>query len=447
MPEFVEDYFMAAAQRASLRVERKANPRLLRVEHVPQALRAAGLHALRSHGAPSRSYNKLTFHKTERSREGNYDAELISPGHPLYAVTDEVAQRTLRPAAGGTARYLDATTSDPYRLHFFEFELEGDSLGDPSQPPRSVAAHAELVAVREEPDGTLTLSQPDILHDLTPAPSLSPPAGPWTAPVTSNELRRITDWVRARVQFPRRQNLHGHRQKEVAVRRDFLTRSFRASLRVAEDRVQEMNARVFKDGQSDSRFARDEAERRLDELKAQQAHRERALDFLGTVRNGRIQHLGSAVVATAPVAEASWMRRDDVVEAFAMEYATRAEQARGFVVEDVSRKRDGSGFDLRSVGPRGADGAQEVRRIEVKGRAESSGPVQLTPNEWRQAQRLRQTYWLYVVWGCKTDAPRLRMIQDPAVTLADDAREIRVVKGIWIDDDKIKAANGQEWSG
>jgi hypothetical protein len=53
--------------------------------------------------------------------------------------------------------------------------------------------------------------------------------------------------------------------------------------------------------------------------------------------------------------------------------------------------------------------------------------VSLTVNEWRKAQQLGDSYWLYVVWGCKTDNPQLLMIPNPEKALAGDAKEIKQV--------------------
>lgn len=52
MPEYVEDYFLAAAQRTGMRVEKRANPALLRIEHVPQKFVARNLVAVRQRGEP-----------------------------------------------------------------------------------------------------------------------------------------------------------------------------------------------------------------------------------------------------------------------------------------------------------------------------------------------------------------------------------------------------------
>ena len=68
-----------------------------------------------------------------------------------------------------------------------------------------------------------------------------------------------------------------------------------------------------------------------------------------------------------------------------------------------------------------------MRRIEVKGRAQANEEVSLTSNEWRKAQQLGESYWLYVVWGCKTSEPKLLKIQNPAKVLVGDAKEIRQV--------------------
>jgi len=99
--------------------------------------------------------------------------------------------------------------------------------------------------------------------------------------------------------------------------------------------------------------------------------------------------------------------RDDKVEAIAMKVARDHEIACSATVEDVSDPQRKMGFDLRSVRPDGS-----VRFIEVKGRARV-GDLELTPNEWAQANNHRDKYWLYVVFNCETK-PELKRIPDPA---------------------------------
>ncbi|MGC8785789.1 MAG: protein NO VEIN domain-containing protein, partial [Armatimonadota bacterium] len=83
------------------------------------------------------------------------------------------------------------------------------------------------------------------------------------------------------------------------------------------------------------------------------------------------------------------MVRDEEVERIAMEEAMRYERQRGWEPEDVSA--EDRGFDILSRHPE----TGSVRFIEVKGRA-GVGPVALTPNEYKTAERLRGDYWLYV---------------------------------------------------
>ena len=122
------------------------------------------------------------------------------------------------------------------------------------------------------------------------------------------------------------------------------------------------------------------------------------------------------------------MRRDDEVEAIAMDVAMRYERSRGWTPTDVSQ--DGEHYDIRSEGPNG-----EKRYIEVKGRAQS-GAIVLTGPEVDKLRQLGERAWLYVVTCCKPglspsaplgmnsveggEQPKLRIIQDPISKLAPE---------------------------
>jgi hypothetical protein len=105
------------------------------------------------------------------------------------------------------------------------------------------------------------------------------------------------------------------------------------------------------------------------------------------------------------------MVRDEEVERIAVQEAIRYETERGWQVQSV--EAENRGFDLisRRISP--TDGAAvELRFIEVKGRA-GVGEVALSPNEYKTAGRLRDDYWLYVVYNCAS-TPELHPIHDPA---------------------------------
>jgi hypothetical protein len=131
------------------------------------------------------------------------------------------------------------------------------------------------------------------------------------------------------------------------------------------------------------------------------------------------------------------MVQDAEVERIAVEFVTRYEESRGWQVESV--ESENRGFDLISRRPHAEDPKTfvEVRFIEVKGRARV-GEIALTANEYKTAQRLKEDYWLYVIFNCAS-TPELTEIQDPArlgwvpVMQVEhyqiDAARIRAVKG------------------
>src|SRR5439155_14666023 len=119
MPEYVERFFIQAADRVKMRVEPRADG-LWRVEHVPQRLRAPSVTAVHRFGPPSREYPKLTFRKEQLREDRHLDAELLSPGHPLFAATTDVLEEQLAHAHQAAAPFVDPFASSPYSRYFFE---------------------------------------------------------------------------------------------------------------------------------------------------------------------------------------------------------------------------------------------------------------------------------------------------------------------------------------
>ena len=97
------------------------------------------------------------------------------------------------------------------------------------------------------------------------------------------------------------------------------------------------------------------------------------------------------------------------IERIGMEHARRYEQEQGHTVEDVSAKN--LGYDLRSTTPNG-----EIRYIEVKTRAKRALVI-LTSNEWKTAEQLKYSYFLYVVLNAET-RPEHYIIQNPTDKVA-----------------------------
>jgi SNF2 family DNA or RNA helicase len=130
-------------------------------------------------------------------------------------------------------------------------------------------------------------------------------------------------------------------------------------------------------------------------------------------------------------------RRDDQIEAIAVQTAWAYEEAHGGIVKDVSKPElaiaaglsANPGFDIESRRP-----AEDPRAIEVKGRA-SIGDIELTENEWIRACNVRERYWLYVVYDCASPHPRLLRVQDPFSKLI-----VKAKGGVTIDEGEVFSA-------
>ena len=96
----------------------------------------------------------------------------------------------------------------------------------------------------------------------------------------------------------------------------------------------------------------------------------------------------------------------DKVDAAAVAFVIQHEKKRG-VHYVKSVEDDDVGYDLESYDKEGI----LLRAIEVKGKT-SDHDGEITPNEWKVAERLRDDYWLYVVDDA-IDNPRLFKVQDP----------------------------------
>jgi len=118
------------------------------------------------------------------------------------------------------------------------------------------------------------------------------------------------------------------------------------------------------------------------------------------------------------------MRPNLETEAVAMRVVMEYEQAQGRQVYDVHEKN--LGYDITSLDVNSG----ELRLIEVKGLAATTGTILLTPNERRVAEDRRDCYWLYVVTNCATKPQLQEPIKDPARL---EWHEVTKVQHYWLD--------------
>jgi hypothetical protein len=272
-------------------------------------------------------------------------------------------------------------------------------------------AHEQLSVVVEDHMGTRLTSPAYLLNCVPPS-----------EPIASPDLRERSDediqaWAYEEVTEKELAGVKAVRAEECDLRREYLNTAF-------TDLILELQSELNESQQAsllgeDNAEERAQLQERIEQLRSRKADRLRELDLMMNLTANLPEVLTQALVLPAPVATVEEedqepsrgfpMRRDDEVEAIAMDVAMRYERSRGWTPYDVSD--DGEHYDVRSESPTG-----DRRFIEVKGRAQS-GAIVITGPELDKLRQLGARAWLYVVTFCKGERPRLRIIQDPVPKL------------------------------
>jgi hypothetical protein len=158
-----------------------------------------------------------------------------------------------------------------------------------------------------------------------------------------------------------------------------------------------------------------QTEDRIEELNERLETRTRELEQERQCSIGGVQFIGSAMVLLHPEREnpnLAPMVRDEEIERIAIQTVTAEAESEGWVVESVESENRGFDLILRKFSAEDVRNCTQVRFVEVKGRA-GIGEVGLSSNEFKTAERLRDDFWLYVVYNCANE-PELHKIQNPA---------------------------------
>jgi superfamily II DNA or RNA helicase len=401
VPEVIEDFFTDAAPLVGLYPkESRSGSHVYRLGRVPRTLWARGDELEPRFGRLGREYKQVVFDKERLTADPTL--EWVTPGHPLFeAVREEVwaqAQHDLRQGAV----FYDLHRPQLARLDLYSAAVR-DGLG--------IVLHQRLFVVETGMDGAMSLRQPTLFLDIQAAPAGTPP------PEYSLSVGRsqVEQHLLEQALQPWLDEVSGERLAEV----DRTERHVLISLNTLIDRQNNRLADLVTTAADDPNMPGvaghiTQAETRLDDLNNRLERRTAELAQQRHCSLADIQLLGRAWVLPHPERnrpEIAPMVRDEEIERIAVQAAIAYEEARGQLVESV--ERDNKGFDLISRLPHPDDPATAltVRFIEVKGRA-AVGEVALSPNEYRTADRLRQDYWLYVVYNCAT-MPEVHTIQDP----------------------------------
>ncbi|HEY7347584.1 MAG TPA: helicase-related protein [Ktedonobacterales bacterium] len=418
MPAYVRAFFEAACARLGMNLGGDPNG-IFWLEQAHEGV----LHALEA-SYPADLRDRLTFRRelAMPPAAARPEAAYLHPGEAVFdAVLDLCMFRCAAEAERG-AVFFDPDASEPYFFALAKVPII-QTRPAPDTSPTNGAEHQPLaevlIGIRRWADGRCEEVPAHQLMTLLPA---NPPEDAHSGELPQALLRAAEDmtpveeYLYTQKALPRLEQLRAEAAARVPERKRQLTAAY--NLREAElsthySRLKEAVAR-------NEPAARTRLHRCVDEMNRLEQEKDAALHAAqtepDTIEMGTMQVYARALVLPMAPEEAE-RRRSDEVERIAMQTAQHYEERHGGVVEDVHDPTLKLGFDLRSTRP-----DEPPRLIEVKGRARA-GEVELTPNEWAQAQNHGERYWLYVVFHCETPAPELRVIQNPA------ARGIAQAKG------------------
>ncbi|NMC20649.1 MAG: DUF3883 domain-containing protein [Thermogutta sp.] len=402
VPEVVEDFFTQAAPLLGLLPkETRGGSHIYRIGRVPRHLRAMGDKLEPRFGKLGQEYKQIVFDKALLAKDPT--CEWVTPGHPLFETVRQSLWEQVRDDLARGSVFYDLHSPEPYHLDVYSASVK-DGLGK--------ELHRRLFVVQTDTAGEPSVRQPTIFLDLTAAPQGT--AAPSVDGLPAPTLRE---------QALMEQRLRGF-LAEIAAERKKETDTIRRHIAISLDelihRQQLTFGRLHEQQEAGDRSPQlagniAQCEARLDELNARRDRRLAELDRECQCTIGDIQHVGCAWVLPHPERASPGvapMVTDREIERVAVQAVIAHEQAQGREVESVEAQN--RGFDLisRRRHPEDPATAVEVRFIEVKGRA-GVGEVALTTNEYKTAERLKDDYWLYVVYNCGS-TPEVHAIRNPA---------------------------------
>ena len=405
VPEVIEDFFVEASQDVGLKLTNNRNrAHIYRVGRLPRHLITRGEELEPRFGRLGKEYQEVIFDKELLKKDPS--CEWVTPGHPLFeALRAEIEVDTVSALERG-AVFFDLHRERAARLDVFTATIRDGCAN---------VLNRRLFVVQTDIDGTVSVHNPTVFHEIIPAPpgvSVQPPSD--THLVGKDQLQAL---LVEKTLSPFLDDVRKERLRETVV----VERHVETSLNTLLNRENMMLADLVTRREAGSQESGLEGrikqvENRIEDLQRRLDHRRSELARQRECSITDIRHLGRAWVLPHPERHGGAlapMRRDDEIERIAVEFATKSLQAEGYNVESV--ESENRGFDLIARKPHTEDPKTfgQVRFVEVKGRA-FTGEVALTYNEYKTAERLKQDFWLYVVFHCASPEPSLNILRDPA---------------------------------
>ncbi len=330
------------------------------------------------------------------------NTRLLGPGYGLFdTLIDWCIYHAREAFAKGTV-LIDPNIAKPQRIWLVRSTIEDGRL-----EKRKGLAHEKLIVIILE-NGELHFTSPSyLLNCLPPEDEIIIPEIPIKSP------EEIQIWTYENITEDQLEKVKEARFAECELRKEYLNTAFSDLILDLQEKLNDLQqAQLFGENNYQEQ---ERLYKRIQLLKERKVARLKELELMMNLTANLPDILTQAIVVPSSVATLENeqnvpqpgipMRRDDEVEAIAMKIAMEYEYRRGWTPIDVSQ--DGEHYDIRSIAPNG-----DKRFIEVKGRSKT-GPIILTGPELDKLRQLGNRAWLYVVTFCKTDQPRLYIIQDP----------------------------------
>lgn len=336
--------------------------------------------------------------------------KLMGPGHPLFDTLIEWAIRSSHQSFAKGVMLVDPNIAKPQHIWLIRSVIE-DGLRKRNHSNHKSKAHERLAIIVKDHMGLRSTSPSYLLNCTVPENTSIPPE------LKQENKEEIESWTYENITEKQLEQVRSAREEECELRRQYLNTAFTDLILELQEELNDLQqAQLFGDNNPEEQ---ERLRERIEILKSRKEERLKELDLMMKLTPNMPDILTEAVIMPAPVATIEEeeqgpskgfpMRRDDEVEAIAMDVSMRFERSRGWSPTDVSQ--DGEHYDIRSESPNG-----EKRYIEVKGRAQS-GPIVLTGPELDKLRQLGERAWLYIVSFCKGEKPKLRIIQDPVSKL------------------------------
>lgn len=405
-PHFIESFFLEAFQSVGGKIRAREKGRY-EITTVPFAVRNRDMQI--GFGEPVlQRYERVCFDKSFCNIQGQPQAALIAPGHPLLEATiDLIRERNVDVLKRGAVFIDDSDYGTDARLLSYIEDSVQDGVILPSGGKRIISKHIHFVELKE--DGTTT--------NAGYAPYLDYRAADETEHTAVRDFLSTQQWLQANVEetavgYAISEVIPAH-VKEVKERKTKLIDKTAKAVKerlTAEIQYWDFRAADLKmketAGKANARLNSQMASRRAEELEARMQKRLAELETEKLVSAMPPVIVGGAIIIPRGLLDRLTGKPDTFaadamarrkVELAAMRAVMDIEASLGFIPRDVSAEK--VGYDVESQIPqskRGADGST-LRFIEVKGRARGANTVTVSKNEILTAFNKPDEYILAIV--------------------------------------------------